>query len=64
MKLWKIEITAARYYRGVERPYTYTGTGTGTSIEIAQRKMRRQATRDNLKHVKIQSVECLGDKEF
>ncbi len=62
MKLWKIQIIAARYIQGMRTSFTYTGTAT--SIETAISKMKRQAEKDGLYHIEIQNVEYIGLKEF
>ncbi len=62
MKLWKIAITASPYYQSPPRGYAYTGVAT--TAEIAIRQMKRRAKKDNLSQIEVETVECLGKKEF
>ncbi len=62
MKLWKIQIIAARGVQGMQTSFTYTGMAA--SIETAISKMNRQTKKDSLCQVEIQNVEYVGLKEF
>ena len=62
MKIWKIQIIAAK--QPFDRLDQYCYTGTATTTEVAIRQMKRRAKKDKLWKIEIQSVEYIGPKEF